>query len=324
MADVRDERIIAQLAAITQRTRHRVYEPLESLARERRDFDRFANRFAIDLPRGGKIRLVRGDDAGARRLRGDERAIVVRQPTRAIEDDNCQIGIRCGATGSSNPFLLDDVNRIAQSGRIDETDRQPANVGALRQQIAGGSGNCRHDGAVRVEKRVEETRLANVGRSQNRHVRAFSYQSTAACSHQQRRNIVCQLAHLVSRRWWLNEVITLFWKIERGFEARHQVEQPLLDRTNPRGECPLQLIKRRASLQRCDWLDEIAYRLRLNQIELAIERLLQGDPISRRAFLRRTGRGGVALGAAFSIPALLAACASPGASGSGGGGQATL
>ena len=87
VADVRDERIIAQLAAITQRTRHRVYEPLESLARERRDFDRFANRFAIDLPRGGKIRLVRGDDAGARRLRGDERAIVVRQPTRAIEDD---------------------------------------------------------------------------------------------------------------------------------------------------------------------------------------------------------------------------------------------
>ena len=72
-------------------------------------------------------------------------------------------------------------------------------------------------------------------------------------------------------------MITLFWKIERGFEARHQVEQPLLDRTNPRGECPLQLIKRRASLQRCDCLDEIAYRLRLNQIELAIEKSALGE-----------------------------------------------
>jgi len=62
-----------------------------------------------------------------------------------------------------------------------------------------------------------------------------------------------------------------------------------------------------------------------SQIERAIQRFLQVDPMSRRAFLRRTGRGGIALGAAFSLPALLAACApgtSSAPSGSGGGGGA--
>jgi spermidine/putrescine transport system substrate-binding protein len=46
-----------------------------------------------------------------------------------------------------------------------------------------------------------------------------------------------------------------------------------------------------------------------SQIELAIDRMTRGGPMSRRMFLRRSGRGGIALGAAaFSLPALLAAC----------------
>jgi spermidine/putrescine transport system substrate-binding protein len=52
---------------------------------------------------------------------------------------------------------------------------------------------------------------------------------------------------------------------------------------------------------------------RRSQIDIAIENLLRRDPISRRTFMRRAGRGGLAFGAALSLPALLAACA-PGSS----------
>jgi len=45
-----------------------------------------------------------------------------------------------------------------------------------------------------------------------------------------------------------------------------------------------------------------------SQIERTVERLMRRDPISRRTFLRRTGRGGLALGAAMTLPAILAAC----------------
>jgi spermidine/putrescine transport system substrate-binding protein len=53
-----------------------------------------------------------------------------------------------------------------------------------------------------------------------------------------------------------------------------------------------------------------------NQIELAIDNLLRRDLISRRTFMRRAGRGGLAFGAALTLPSLLAACAAPGSSAS--------
>ncbi len=51
-----------------------------------------------------------------------------------------------------------------------------------------------------------------------------------------------------------------------------------------------------------------------SQIELAIDQLMRRDRITRRSFMRRAGRGSLALGAALSLPSLLAACASPGSS----------
>ena len=57
-------------------------------------------------------------------------------------------------------------------------------------------------------------------------------------------------------------------------------------------------------------------RHQLTPIELAIERAMRQDRINRRAFLGRAGRGGIALGAMLSLPALIAAC-SPSGSGDG-------
>lgn len=51
-----------------------------------------------------------------------------------------------------------------------------------------------------------------------------------------------------------------------------------------------------------------------SQIETAIDNLMRRDLINRRTFMRRAGRGGLAFGAALTLPALLAACAAPGSS----------
>jgi spermidine/putrescine transport system substrate-binding protein len=51
-----------------------------------------------------------------------------------------------------------------------------------------------------------------------------------------------------------------------------------------------------------------------SQIELAIDNLMRRDLITRRTFMRRAGRGGLAFGAALTLPSLLAACAAPGSS----------
>ena len=52
------------------------------------------------------------------------------------------------------------------------------------------------------------------------------------------------------------------------------------------------------------------------RIEISIDKLMRRERISRRAFMRRAGRGGIALGALATIPGILAACApSSGSSG---------
>jgi len=45
-----------------------------------------------------------------------------------------------------------------------------------------------------------------------------------------------------------------------------------------------------------------------SRIEMAIVRAMQKDRVSRRTFLGRAGRGGIAIGAALTLPGLLAAC----------------
>jgi spermidine/putrescine transport system substrate-binding protein len=45
-----------------------------------------------------------------------------------------------------------------------------------------------------------------------------------------------------------------------------------------------------------------------SRIELAVDRVMRQDPISRRTFMRRAGRGGIAVGTLFTLSGLLAAC----------------
>lgn len=47
---------------------------------------------------------------------------------------------------------------------------------------------------------------------------------------------------------------------------------------------------------------------RPSRIELSIDQLMRRDLITRRTFMRRAGRGGVAVGALLTLPGLLAAC----------------
>jgi spermidine/putrescine transport system substrate-binding protein len=52
------------------------------------------------------------------------------------------------------------------------------------------------------------------------------------------------------------------------------------------------------------------------RIEISIDNLMRRERLSRRAFIRRAGRGGIALGALATVPGILAACSSPAGSGS--------
>ncbi|HEX6473963.1 MAG TPA: spermidine/putrescine ABC transporter substrate-binding protein [Candidatus Limnocylindria bacterium] len=52
------------------------------------------------------------------------------------------------------------------------------------------------------------------------------------------------------------------------------------------------------------------------RIEISIDKVMRRERITRRSFMRQAGRGGLALGALATVPGILAACSTPGASGS--------
>ena len=84
------------------------------------------------------------------------------------------------------------------------------------------------------------------------------------------------------------EVIALVGKVERRLEPCHDVEQRLFNRADGRGQRALELIERRARLQRRHGLDQVGDRLGLDQIQLAVEKRAQrklarlGQPRARR------------------------------------------
>ena len=64
---------------------------------------------------------------------------------------------------------------------------------------------------------------------------------------------------------------SLVGKIERRLEPRGQIEQRGVDRGDRRGERALELIHRRARLERRDGVDQIGDGLGLHEIEPAVE-----------------------------------------------------
>src|SRR6187399_2037399 len=67
-------------------------------------------------------------------------------------------------------------------------------------------------------------------------------------------------------------MVALVRKIQRRLDSRDQIKQLAVDLSYPLRECPLELIERRAGLQRRHRVDEIRHRFGLDQIETAVQK----------------------------------------------------
>jgi hypothetical protein len=64
--------------------------------------------------------------------------------------------------GPGDSFALDFIRGIAQPGRVEQSNRDPAQVNYLFDRVARGAGLFADDGPVVAEKPVEQTRFARV------------------------------------------------------------------------------------------------------------------------------------------------------------------
>src|SRR5919109_3147410 len=102
-------------------------------------------------------------------------------------------------------------------------------IRALRQQVSRRPRHGRHNRAIRIQQRIEQTRLPHVRCADNRHLRAFAHQTPARGGAEQGADLRLYVANRDADRGWLDEVIALVRKIERGLELRDELEELALN-----------------------------------------------------------------------------------------------
>ena len=110
-----------------------------------------------------QVRLVQHHHTGALADSGGNGRVLRRWASSAVEHQQQHVGAADLRTATLYPEPLYGIVRpLGNSGRINERDGDTVQVEGLRQDIAGGAGNRRHDGAVGFEQRIEQARLAGV------------------------------------------------------------------------------------------------------------------------------------------------------------------
>ena len=117
--------------------------------------------FGLNLP--SQIDLVEQHEDFLRIVGGQEGFFLGGEVLGGIDEANAQIGLRQGAAGAADAFLLDFAGRVAQSGGIHELQRVAVEDDGFLDGVAGGAGVGGDDGAVAAGQEVQEGGFADVG-----------------------------------------------------------------------------------------------------------------------------------------------------------------
>ena len=142
-----------------------------------------------------------------------------------IDHQQDAIGIGNRGHGTFDADLFNHVIGIAQAGGIDDMQRHAIDVDMFTQNIPGGAGDIRDDGAFSASQRVEQAGLAGIRPSGDDHRHAVTQQRALPC-------FPVHLSQLRLDRLQLTEYMAigkkidfLFRKINRRFDIDTQVNQ---------------------------------------------------------------------------------------------------
>ena len=184
-------------------------------------------------------------------------------------------------------FRLDWIARVVKARSVHERHPQAVDVDDVGDEIAGRTGNFGDDRASAADKRVEQAGLAHVRGADNDDLKPFANQPASASAREERARLVEQLLDCLGDVARCEEVIALVWKIDRGLEARDEIEQRGIDVANRARQRAVELIERRSRLERSRRVDQVADRFGLHQIDPAIEKCAErelarlGQPCAR-------------------------------------------
>ncbi len=187
---------------------------------------------------------------------------------------------------------LDPVGRVAEAGGVSQSDRPPVEVEIGLDRVPGGSWLLGHEGSLDSEQGVEERRLPGVGTTGQHHQRAPSHPLPQMGRSEQAVDSRPDRSKKRLNGLSVDGPVVLLREVDVIAEERQQVHQLLAKVGQPPRKPAVELTKRATPLGPRGGIDQIADRLRLNQIELAVQNRAAGE-LTRRG---RPGPGRVKCG----------------------------
>src|SRR5688572_24583563 len=128
-------------------------------------------------------------------------------------------------TRTANSFLLDQVGRFAQPRRVDENNRNAANVGSFFDCVARRARYRRNDCAIVSKKAIEQTRFTDVRFTNDRRANSTSENLTFWRGFKQVVDESERIAKAVEKFLASVRRYVFIWEINMGFDVSQNEHQ---------------------------------------------------------------------------------------------------
>ncbi len=188
-----------------------------------------------------------------------------------ILDPEYGVGARQRLARAPDAFRLDAVRVVANSSRVHKLDGKPFDVDLLAQDIARRAGHLGDDRRFLPAEQIQQARLAGVRLADDDDLETVSQDAALT-------RLVAQgfegggaLVDTTLQRIVRQEIDFLLGKVDGRLDVHAQSHELLGQRLDGARKCAGQRAQRGAGRLRGAAADEVGNRLRLHEIELAVE-----------------------------------------------------
>ena len=225
-----------------------------------------------------------GDGVG----QGDGGLVLRRQRPGAVQHQQGQRCLLRGGAAALHTHGLHGVAAVADARRVDEPQEHAAHGDLFLHRVAGGAGDVGDDSPVIAQEGVQQRGFAGVRLAQQHRGHAQLQQTAAGKPGHQRFQIVLGPAQGVQHLLALEILDVLVRIVHHGVEPGGHVHEAVVDTRHGAAQRAVQLADGVVGLLGRLGVDQVRHGLRLEQVQLPIEK----GPLGKLAGTGLTAAGG--------------------------------
>ena len=172
---------------------------------------------------------------------------------------------------------FDAILSLPKPRRVGYRHRHALQEDLLRDFVARGSGDIRHDGDVFARKRIEQAGLADVGLPRQNHMQAFAQDKALPGLLENVTEIGLQAGKAIACPVFFEKLDFFLGEIQRCLDEHAQLDDSVGQRMNAARKLPAHRRRGRARRRLGGCVNQIGDRFRLRQIDFVVQERTQGE-----------------------------------------------